>query len=81
MVCFTFNVLLCVLQNTQRISSSQSTQPLATPVVSVTTPSLPPQGLMYSGMPTTYNPAGECRLGETLFAVGRGFLQSRQRGS
>ncbi|XP_014838937.1 myocyte enhancer factor 2aa isoform X12 [Poecilia latipinna] len=44
--------------NTQRISSSQSTQPLATPVVSVTTPSLPPQGLVYSGMPTAYNPAG-----------------------
>ncbi|XP_042267022.1 myocyte enhancer factor 2aa isoform X2 [Thunnus albacares] len=43
--------------NTQRISSSQSTQPLATPVVSVTTPSLPPQGLAYSGMPTSYNPA------------------------
>ncbi|XP_028306556.1 myocyte enhancer factor 2aa isoform X2 [Gouania willdenowi] len=46
--------------NTQRISSSQSsqsTQPLATPVVSVTTPSLPPQGLVYSGMPTSYNPA------------------------
>uniref|UniRef100_A0A3B5MUG9 Myocyte enhancer factor 2A n=1 Tax=Xiphophorus couchianus TaxID=32473 RepID=A0A3B5MUG9_9TELE len=42
--------------NTQRISSSQSTQPLATPVVSVTTPSLPPQGLVYSGMPTAYNP-------------------------
>uniref|UniRef100_A0A671WZ37 Myocyte enhancer factor 2aa n=1 Tax=Sparus aurata TaxID=8175 RepID=A0A671WZ37_SPAAU len=42
--------------NTQRISSSQSTQPLATPVVSVTTPSLPPQGLVYSGMPTSYNP-------------------------
>uniref|UniRef100_A0A452HHT3 MADS-box domain-containing protein n=1 Tax=Gopherus agassizii TaxID=38772 RepID=A0A452HHT3_9SAUR len=41
--------------NTQRISSSQSTQPLATPVVSVTTPSLPPQGLVYSAMPTTYN--------------------------
>uniref|UniRef100_A0A3Q3W309 MADS-box domain-containing protein n=1 Tax=Mola mola TaxID=94237 RepID=A0A3Q3W309_MOLML len=40
--------------NTQRISSS--TQPLATPVVSVTTPSLPPQGLVYSGMPTSYNP-------------------------
>uniref|UniRef100_A0A667YBA8 Myocyte enhancer factor 2aa n=1 Tax=Myripristis murdjan TaxID=586833 RepID=A0A667YBA8_9TELE len=39
-----------------RISSSQSTQPLATPVVSVTTPSLPPQGLVYSGMPTSYNP-------------------------
>ncbi|XP_026167813.1 myocyte enhancer factor 2aa isoform X5 [Mastacembelus armatus] len=43
--------------NTQRISGSQSTQPLATPVVSVTTPSLPPQGLVYSGMPTSYNPA------------------------
>ncbi|XP_068580305.1 myocyte enhancer factor 2aa isoform X1 [Cebidichthys violaceus] len=43
--------------NTQRISSSQSTQPLGTPVVSVTTPSLPPQGLVYSGMPTSYNPA------------------------
>ncbi|XP_026113017.1 myocyte-specific enhancer factor 2A-like isoform X1 [Carassius auratus] len=43
------------LVNTQRISISQSTQPLATPVVSVTTPSLPPQGLVYSGMPTAYN--------------------------
>ncbi|XP_034390834.1 myocyte enhancer factor 2aa isoform X2 [Cyclopterus lumpus] len=43
--------------NTQRISGSHSTQPLATPVVSVTTPSLPPQGLVYSGMPTSYNPA------------------------
>ncbi|KAM3609891.1 uncharacterized protein V6R79_022082 [Siganus canaliculatus] len=43
--------------NTQRLSSSQSTQPLATPVVSVTTPSLPPQDLVYSGMPTSYNPA------------------------
>ncbi|XP_042631140.1 myocyte-specific enhancer factor 2A-like isoform X10 [Cyprinus carpio] len=41
--------------NTHRISSSQSTQPLATPVVSITTPSLPPQGLVYSGMPTAYN--------------------------
>ncbi|XP_058012820.1 myocyte-specific enhancer factor 2A isoform X5 [Ahaetulla prasina] len=41
--------------NTQRLSSSQSTQPLATPVVSVTTPSLPPQGLIYSAMPTAYN--------------------------
>ncbi|XP_036400298.1 myocyte-specific enhancer factor 2A-like isoform X4 [Megalops cyprinoides] len=41
--------------NTQRISSSQSSQPLATPVVSVTTPSLPPQGLVYSAMPTAYN--------------------------
>ncbi|CAO2614270.1 Myocyte-specific enhancer factor 2A [Lemmus lemmus] len=42
-------------QNAQRISSSQATQPLATPVVSVTTPSLPPQGLVYSAMPTAYN--------------------------
>ncbi|XP_032198081.1 myocyte-specific enhancer factor 2A isoform X8 [Mustela erminea] len=41
--------------NTQRISSSQATQPLATPVVPVTTPSLPPQGLVYSAMPTAYN--------------------------
>lgn len=45
---------LYCLQNTHRISSSQS-QLLATPVVSVTTPSLPPQGLVYSGMPTGYN--------------------------
>uniref|UniRef100_A0A8C8ESI0 MADS-box domain-containing protein n=1 Tax=Oncorhynchus tshawytscha TaxID=74940 RepID=A0A8C8ESI0_ONCTS len=43
-----------LLTNTHRISSSQS-QLLATPVVSVTTPSLPPQGLVYSGMPTGYN--------------------------
>ncbi|XP_028813215.1 myocyte enhancer factor 2aa isoform X2 [Denticeps clupeoides] len=41
--------------NTQRISSAQSTQPLATPVVSATTPSLPHQGLVYSSMPTAYN--------------------------
>ncbi|XP_048828270.1 myocyte-specific enhancer factor 2A-like isoform X3 [Brienomyrus brachyistius] len=41
--------------NPQRISSSQATQPLATPVVSVTTPSLPPQSLVYSAMPTAYN--------------------------
>ncbi|XP_076980166.1 myocyte-specific enhancer factor 2A isoform X1 [Tamandua tetradactyla] len=41
--------------NTQRISSSQATQPLATPVVSVATPSLPPQGLVYSAVPTAYN--------------------------
>ncbi|XP_069766450.1 myocyte enhancer factor 2aa isoform X5 [Narcine bancroftii] len=37
--------------NVQRIGSSQSTQALATPVVSVTTPSLPSHGLLYS----TYN--------------------------
>ncbi|XP_029109238.1 myocyte-specific enhancer factor 2A-like isoform X9 [Scleropages formosus] len=47
--------LCSCLQNTQRISSSQSNQPLATPVVSVTTPSLAPQGLVYSAMPTAYN--------------------------
>ncbi|KAM5171294.1 myocyte-specific enhancer factor 2A isoform 4-T5 [Mantella aurantiaca] len=41
--------------NAQRINSSQSTQPLATPVVSVTTPSLATQGLVYSAMPTAYN--------------------------
>ncbi|KAL0968269.1 hypothetical protein UPYG_G00264550 [Umbra pygmaea] len=40
--------------NTQRINSCQS-QALATPVVSVTTPSLPPQGLVYSSMPSSYN--------------------------
>lgn len=28
---------------------------LATPVVSVTTPSLPPQGVVYSAMPTAYS--------------------------
>uniref|UniRef100_A0A8C5M0J8 Myocyte enhancer factor 2A n=1 Tax=Leptobrachium leishanense TaxID=445787 RepID=A0A8C5M0J8_9ANUR len=41
--------------NTQRIASSQSTQLLSTPVVSVTTPSLASQGLIYSAMPTAYN--------------------------
>ncbi|XP_064169784.1 myocyte enhancer factor 2aa isoform X5 [Anguilla rostrata] len=41
--------------NVQRISSSQAAQSLATPVVSVTTPSLAPQGLVYSAMPTAYN--------------------------
>ncbi|XP_066558072.1 myocyte enhancer factor 2aa isoform X14 [Amia ocellicauda] len=49
------NDAVTCFQNAQRISSSQSTQPLATPVVSVTTPSLPPQGLVYSAMPTAYN--------------------------
>lgn len=55
--------VVCVLQNTQRISSSQSAQPLGTPVVSVTTPSLAPQGLVYSSMPTSYNPAGKSGAG------------------
>lgn len=41
--------------NPHRISSSQSTQSLATPVVSMTTPSLQHQGLVYSAMPTAYS--------------------------
>uniref|UniRef100_A0A8D2ZJB3 Myocyte enhancer factor 2aa n=1 Tax=Scophthalmus maximus TaxID=52904 RepID=A0A8D2ZJB3_SCOMX len=60
------------ITNTQRISSSQSNQPLATPVVSVTTPSLPPQGLVYSGMPTSYNPA-EYSLSSAEIASLQGF--------
>nr|XP_009479810.1 PREDICTED: myocyte-specific enhancer factor 2A-like [Pelecanus crispus] len=65
--------------NTQRISSSQSTQPLATPVVSVTTPSLPPQGLVYSAMPTAYN-TGATGLGLRGFGsgdrTGRGYTRA-----
>ncbi|XP_046898255.1 myocyte-specific enhancer factor 2A-like isoform X3 [Hypomesus transpacificus] len=42
--------------STQRLNnSSQSNQSLATPVVSVNTPSLPPQGLVYPGMNSAYN--------------------------
>nr|KAF6399344.1 myocyte enhancer factor 2A [Molossus molossus] len=37
--------------NPQRISGAQAPQPLATPAVSVATPSLPPQGLLYSAVP------------------------------
>ncbi|XP_077601084.1 myocyte enhancer factor 2aa isoform X2 [Stigmatopora nigra] len=58
--------------NTQRISTSQSNQPLSTPVVSVTTPSLPPQGLVYSGMPTSYSPA-EYSLSSAELASLQGF--------
>ncbi|TDH16675.1 hypothetical protein EPR50_G00000300 [Perca flavescens] len=39
----------------QRLSSSQSSQPLSTPVVSITTPSLPHQSLGYSGISSAYN--------------------------
>ncbi|XP_032377524.1 myocyte-specific enhancer factor 2A [Etheostoma spectabile] len=39
----------------QRQSSSQSSQPLSTPVVSITTPSLPHQSLGYSGISSAYN--------------------------
>ncbi|XP_035484060.2 myocyte-specific enhancer factor 2A-like isoform X2 [Scophthalmus maximus] len=39
----------------QRLSSSQSNQPLSTPVVSITTPSLPHQSLFYSGISSAYN--------------------------
>lgn len=63
-------VVVCVLQNTQRISSSQSAQPLGTPVVSVTTPSLAPQGLVYSSMPTSYNPAGKSWSPNTASSAG-----------
>lgn len=63
-------IIIHVLQNAQRISSSQSAQPLATPVVSVTTPSLAPQGLVYSSMPTSYNPAGECGAWNTARLAG-----------
>lgn len=39
----------------QRLSSNQSSQPLSTPVVSITTPSLPHQSLVYSGITSAYN--------------------------
>ncbi|XP_070774685.1 myocyte-specific enhancer factor 2A-like [Enoplosus armatus] len=42
-------------QSNQRLSSSQSSQPLSTPVVSITTPSLPHQSLVYSGISSAYN--------------------------
>ncbi|KAG9340750.1 hypothetical protein JZ751_020342, partial [Albula glossodonta] len=58
-------------QNSQRISSTQAAQPLATPVVSVTTPSLPPQGLVYSAMPTAYNT--DYSLGSAELASLQGF--------
>ncbi|CAI5646207.1 myocyte-specific enhancer factor 2A [Oreochromis niloticus] len=41
--------------NNQRMSSSQSSQPLSTPVVSITTPSLPHQSLVYAGIGSAYN--------------------------
>ncbi|KAM9409680.1 myocyte-specific enhancer factor 2A-like isoform 1-T3 [Pholidichthys leucotaenia] len=39
----------------QRLSSSQSSQPLSTPVVSITTPSLSHQSLAYTGIASAYN--------------------------
>ncbi|XP_028258119.1 myocyte-specific enhancer factor 2A-like [Parambassis ranga] len=39
----------------QRLSSSQSSQPLSTPVVSINTPSLPHQSLVYSSINSAYN--------------------------
>uniref|UniRef100_UPI00398F321E myocyte-specific enhancer factor 2D homolog n=1 Tax=Pristiophorus japonicus TaxID=55135 RepID=UPI00398F321E len=39
----------------QQLNVSQAAQQLTTPVVSLTTPSLLPQGLQYSAMHTTYN--------------------------
>ncbi|XP_051560403.1 myocyte-specific enhancer factor 2A-like [Myxocyprinus asiaticus] len=38
-----------------RINNTQSSQSLTTPVVSVATPSLPPQGLVYSAMTSSFN--------------------------
>ncbi|XP_072291447.1 myocyte enhancer factor 2aa isoform X2 [Eucyclogobius newberryi] len=52
--------------NTQRLSSSQS---LATPVVSVSTPSLSHQGLVYSGMPSSYTPADYSLSGADLSSL------------
>ncbi|XP_054868611.1 myocyte-specific enhancer factor 2A-like isoform X2 [Amphiprion ocellaris] len=39
----------------QRLGSSQSSQPLSTPVVSITTPSLPHQSLVYTGIGSSYS--------------------------
>ncbi|KAM3877093.1 myocyte-specific enhancer factor 2A-like [Diretmus argenteus] len=39
----------------QRLSSSESSQPLSTPVVSITTPSLSHQSLVYTGINSAYN--------------------------
>lgn len=39
----------------QRLSGSQPNQPLSTPVVSITTPSLPHQSLVYTGISSAYN--------------------------
>ncbi|XP_038557617.1 myocyte-specific enhancer factor 2A-like [Micropterus salmoides] len=46
--------LMQTLSN-QRLSSSQSSQPLSTPVVSITTPSQPHHSLVYSGISSAYN--------------------------
>ncbi|KAI4903571.1 hypothetical protein NFI96_032908 [Prochilodus magdalenae] len=43
-----------VLSKSQRINSPQSSQSLTTPVVSMATPSLPPQGLPYAAMTSAY---------------------------
>lgn len=39
----------------QRLSGSQSSQPLSTPMVSITTPSLPHQSMAYSSINSAYN--------------------------
>ncbi|KAM9765334.1 myocyte-specific enhancer factor 2A-like isoform 1-T3 [Menidia menidia] len=44
-----------MMLSNQRLSSSQSSQPLSTPVVSITTPSLSHQSLAYSGIASAYN--------------------------
>lgn len=49
------SLFIICFQNNQRMSSSQSSQPLSTPVVSITTPSLPHQSLVYAGIGSAYN--------------------------
>ncbi|XP_041841918.1 myocyte-specific enhancer factor 2A-like isoform X2 [Melanotaenia boesemani] len=44
-----------MMLSNQRLSSSQSSQPLSTPVVSITTPSLTHQSLVYSSISSAYN--------------------------
>lgn len=44
-----------LMQSNHRLSSSQSNQSLSTPVVSMTTPSLPHQSLVYTSISSAYN--------------------------
>lgn len=50
-----FNIILTFFQSNQRLSSSPSSLPLTTPVVSITTPSLSHQSLVYSSINAAYN--------------------------
>lgn len=53
-------VSVIYFQSNQRLSSSQSSQPLSTPVVSITTPSQPHHSLVYSGISSAYNNGTWC---------------------